>query len=794
MFKSILTIAARSLKKNKFFTAINIIGLSAGLACCLLIGLYVQHELNYDNFQKNGDRIGRLIMEYSFGQEPVRGNFTSTKVAPTFQEKFPEIESTIRFAPATRVVKNGDKIFTENGFVFADSTFFNIFSFPLLKGDPLTALDAPDKVVLTKSMAKKYFGDTDPVGKVLLVDIDSKPYQVTGVTDDCPSNSQIRYDFIASFSSLRLGIHPNYFNANYTTFLMLKPGIDMKSMEKKIQAFMKTEVPPENGNYITFFLEPFNSIHLHSTYDGFEPNNSITYIYIIIAVALLILIIACFTYINLATARSLERAKEVGIRKTVGAMKKQIFWQFIAESTTLSIIALIIGIIIVAFALPGFNELSGKNLSVSSIFTPATLVVCLLFVFSISLLAGSYPALILSGFQPILVLKGKFRNTNSGVFLRKSLVVFQFSITIFLIAATLIISHQLKFIQDKKLGYKLDQVLVLPMDNKMVGNAQAIKTELKSVAGVRSVSATVSTPVQIGGGYSMRLPEMGENQNIAVTANPVDEDFIKTSDLTIIAGSDFTLQDMKDIDFEDQDSAVYHFILNEKAAAMLGYSPEQAINKPLYMDARHGTIKAVVKNFHYKSLHNPIGPLVLFPGNWARRLLVRTDGAHVAQTISALQTKWKTIAPHRPFEYRFLDEDYQKMYDSEMRLGHVLKIFSGLAILLACLGLIGLSTYSAQQRVKEIGIRKVMGASVFNLVRLLSKDFVVLSFVAILIAFPIAWWATYQWLQEFAYRITISWWVFGFAALIAIVITVLSVSFQAIKSALINPVKSLRSE
>ncbi len=794
MFKSIFRIAARNLWKNKFFSAINIIGLSAGLSCCLLIGLYVQHELNYDSFQEKGDRISRVIMEYSFGQEPVKGNFTSTKVAPAFQAKFPEIESTIRFAPTTRVVKYGEKVFNEKEFVFADSTFFDIFTFPLIQGNPKTALEAPKKVVITRSAAKKYFGSTDPVGKILLVGTDSDPYEITGVTDDVPSNSQIKYNFVASFSSLGLGTHHNYFNANYQTYLLFKKGTDHAAMQKKVTAFMKEEVPVENGSYITFFLEPFKSIHLHSPYSGFEPNNSISYVYIIIAVALLILIIACFTYINLGTARSLERAKEVGIRKTVGALKKQIFWQFIGESTTISILALIISVVIVALTLPAFNQLAGKSLSVAALFTPETAFVCVLFVCSISLFAGSYPALILAGFQPILVLKGKFKNTGSGVLLRKSLIVFQFCITIFLIAATLIISSQLNYIQSKNLGYDRDHVLVLPMDSKMVANVETIKTEMKAISGVKSVSATNATAAEIYGGYSMRLPEMGENQNIAITANPVDEDFIKTSGLQILTGSDFTKQDIKDVGYSDNDSNVFHFILNESAAAIIGYTPEEAINKPLYMDSRHGTIKAVIKNFHYRSLHEPIGPLVLFPGDWARRLLVKTDGGNITKTIAGLESKWKSIVPHRPFEFQFLDEGFQKMYDSENRLGKVLKIFSGLAILLACLGLIGLSTYSAQQRIKEIGIRKVMGASVFNIVRLLSKDFIVLAIIAIAISVPIAWWATHSWLQDFAYRVNVAWWIFVFAGLIAIVITILSVSFQAIKAALINPVTSLRSE
>ncbi len=794
MFKSIFKIAGRNLWKHKFFSAINIAGLSAGLSCCLLIGLYVQHELSFDNFHKKGNRISRVIMEYSFGEEPQKGNYTSTKVAPAFSRNFPEVEAAVRIAPGSEIVKYEDKLFNEKNFIYADSTFFSIFSYSFLRGNPATALNGPDKVVITKSMAKKYFGDADPIGKNLIVDIENKPFLITGLVDDAPSNSQVYFDFVASFSSLGVSQEQTYFNANYTTYLLFKDGIDQALMQKKITAFMKKEVPEENGSYITFWLEPLKSVHLHSPYDGMVPNNNISYIYIIIAVALLILIIACFTYINLATARSLERAKEVGLRKTIGAQKNQIFWQFIGESSSISFIAVILSVIIVAFTLPAFNQLSGKTLALSSLFTPATAAISVLFICCISLLAGSYPALILSKFQPISVLKGKFKNTGSGILIRKSLVVFQFSITVFLIAATLIITNQLKYIQEKKLGYNRDHILVLPMDGNIMKNLDAIKTEMKTIAGVRSLSAASFTPVAIHGGYSMRKPEMSENANIAVKANPVDEDFIKTSDLKLIAGTDFIKQDIIDADKSDQDSAVFHFILNESAAAKLGYTAEQAINKPLVMGGRKGFIKGVLKDFHFQSLHIPIGALVLFPANWTRHLMIKTESGNITQTISALESKWKKLVPHRPFEYRFLDDDYQKMYNSEIRLGKVLKIFSGLAILLACLGLVGLSSYSAQQRIKEIGIRKVMGASVLNIVNLLSKDFILLAIIAIVIAIPVAWWATHNWLADFTYRITVGWWIFAVAGITAVLITLLSVSFQAIRAALINPVKSLKSE
>jgi putative ABC transport system permease protein len=716
-------------------------------------------------------------------------------VAPILKQNFPEVESAIKMTQYERVVRYKEKLISEKKFMYADSTFFDIFSFTLLKGDPHSALSGPHKLIVTESSAKKYFGDENPLGKLLQVGSDTDPYVVTGVTRDCPSNSQIRFDFLASFSSLGItkDFENSYWDANYVTYLLVKNRTSIGELQARLPAFMKKEMTGQ-GATINMFLEPFDKIHLHSPYDAFEPNNSISNIYILAAVALLILIIAGSTYINLSTARSMERAKEVGVRKVIGAGKSQLFWQFIGESVFLCLLSVLLSLIISILLLPTFNQLTGKQLETSSLFSLPFLAFSVIVSLCVSVVAGSYPAFILTGFQPVRVLKGAFKNTGSGVWLKKFLIVFQFVISVFLIISTFSIQKQLYFIQHKKLGYDREHVLVMSMNDKMLANIDLIKQEFKSNPGVISVSRCVRSPVEGGGGYNMRSATMPEDQQVNVTANPIDEDFVKTVGLRIIAGSDFSRQDVKDASTSDWEKNVYHFILNESAAKQLGWSPQEAVNKKMYMGPRAGFVKGVVSDFHFETLHNPIKPFILFTELRGRELLVKLSGQQLQQTISFLESKWKTLVPDRPFEYRFMDDDYDKLYNAEIRLGKIMDLFSGIAILLACLGLFGLTSYAVQQRIKEIGIRKVLGASARNITIALSKDFVVLAIVAIVIAFPVAWWATNKWLQDFSYRTDINWSIYVAAALVTILLSVITVAFQAIRAAIANPVKSLRTE
>ncbi len=741
MITHYLKIAFRNLVKNKLSSFINLFGLTIGLTGCLLIALYIRHELSYDHFQENEKRIARVIMEYRFdgsGQSS-KGNYTSVRVAKVFKNTFPEVESAVIMTKKSRVVRYRESLIDEKEFMYAGPAFFNIFSFPLLQGDRRSALSNPHSVVLTTSTAKRYFGTEDPIGKTIQVGTDSGLYQITGIMTDCPSNSQIRFDFLVSFSSLGYGAEyeETYWDANFTTYLLLKDPESLNTLQAKLPAFMKKEMAGQ-GASVNFWLEPFGSIHLYSPYDGFEPNTSISYIYILAAVALLILIIACSTFINLSTARSLERAREVGVRKVIGAGKSQLFWQFTGESAVLCLCAWVFSLALAALCLPGFNQLADKELHVNSLFSIPFLGLSLLIALLVSILAGSYPAIILTGFQPVKVLKGSFKHLDSGQRLRKSLIVFQFAISLFLIVSTLIIQKQLSFIQHKKLGYDREQVLVLPMDEKILLRIPLIKQEFRSDPGVLSVSRCVRSPVEGGGGYNMRSSVMPANEQFAVVANPVDEDYLSTTGMHLISGENLSLQDVKDAAVKDDKLRVYHFIINESAARQLGWTATEAVGKKMFLgDNRPGFVKGVISDFHFESLHQAIKPIVLFPEDRGNELLVKLNGHGIPRSLAFLETKWKTLVPERPFEFRFLDEDFNKLYRSELRLGLFMNIFSGLAIVLACLGLFGLSSYSVQQRIKEIGVRKVLGASINNIVILLSGGFIRLTLISLLIAFPI---------------------------------------------------------
>jgi putative ABC transport system permease protein len=795
MFRNYLKTAWRNLWKNKTIATINILGLVTGITGCLLIGLYINHELSYDRFQQKGDRIARVLMEYRFSSGDAKEvSVTSTKVLPALARNFSEVESGVRMMSATRIVTLGAKQFGEDRFMYADSTFFDLFSFRLLQGNATQALSGLNKVVLTTSTAQKYFGTENPIGKILNIGSTAIPFEVTGIMEDCPSNSQMKFDFLASFSSLGVNQEQTYWNANYTTYLLLKDKKAITTLQAKLVPFMKKEMEGQ-GASIKFSLEPFDQIHLHSPYDSFEPNTNITYIYILTGVALLILFIACFTYINLSTARSIDRGKEVGIRKAIGAVRQQIFRQFISESLLLSVIAVLVSILVVLLVLPAFNQLAATTLSIRALWSIPFMVLMIAIVAFISLLAGSYPAFVLSAFQPVKVLKGTLGNTGSGAWLRKTLIVFQFVISVFLVISAIMIQRQMHFIQEKKLGYDRDHVLVLPLDNKMVQNIDAIKTEFTSNPDVKSVARTSHIPTFLAGGYNMRSAAMPENDNRSVTANVIDEDYVKTMGIQIIAGEDLTRQDIIDAGQEEQEKKNYHFILNESAAKELGWTPGEAIGKKMFLDAtRPGTVKAVVKDFHFQSLHTPIRSLVLFPDVYGRIMLIKITGNNTAHTIAALQEKWKKLVPHRPFEYHFLDEDYNKLYNAETRLGQIMNLFTALAIALACMGLFGLSYHATQLRKKEIGVRKVLGASVAQVLVLITKEFLKLVLIAFVIAVPATWWAMSKWLQDFAYRTNMSWLIFGVAGVLVLLIAAFTVSFQAIKAALMNPVKSLRSE
>jgi len=797
MIKNYFKIAFRRLQKSKLFTLINIIGLTIGIASCLLISLFIINELGYDRFNKNADRIVRITMQYGEGGKQ-KVAVTGTKAGPQLKRTFPQVEAFVRMYNSAPIVKYGEAFFRENNFLYADSSVLKIFSFPLLQGNAQTALNAPHQVLITPKTAAKYFGNTNPIGKTLRVG-DSEDYTVTGIVADAPENSQIKYDFIASFTSMEESKSEQWWTANYTTYLLLKQKNDLKGFQQQLNTYMrgisKTELELDNNTPLLYNLELLLRVHLYSTLGGFEPNGSITTISILGVIALLILIIACINYTNLATVQSSTRSAEIGIRKVLGAERSQLFGQFIGESFLLTFLSLIIAVSLAILFLPYFNQLTGKTLSFLLLLQPIPVFILIVSCIIIALASGAYPALILSNARLIHILKSGLRLTSSGGFFRQSLIVFQFMVSVCLIIATIVILQQLNFIRNKDLGYNKEHIIVLPTSKQIRQNYEAIKTEIGRLPEVISVSGANATPTFVKWGDGISTGTGNNKVSIDITALSSDLDFIKTMNMKIIAGSDYTPADLQLGDTTgNYKNFKYSFILNETAVKALGWTPEQAIGKTVNKNAP-GVVKAVVKDFHFASLHEPVGPLMLFlDRQFTNYYFIKVSGKNIPSTIQSLQHLWKQRVPAKPFEYRFLDDDYNKLYISEQKLAKVFSTFSILAILLACLGLFGLAAFSTMQRTKEISIRKVLGASVGSLVTLVSKDFLKLIIIAILIASPLAYFTMQNWLQDFAYRIHISWWTFALAGLLAIIIALLTVSFQAIKAALANPVKSLRSE
>jgi putative ABC transport system permease protein len=799
MLKSYFKVALRTLRKNKLYSFINIAGLTVGITSCILIGLYVFNELSYDNFNKNAERIVRVTMEYNTAGTVNKTAVTGTKTGPQFKRTFPAIKAFARTIKAKRTIAYDNKVFNENNVLYADSPFLQIFSFKLLQGNANTALSSLDNIVITKSMAKKYFGKEEAIGKTLRVE-DAKDFVVSGVAEDVPANSQIQFDFIIPFGNQRLARQEEqWWTANFVTYLLLQQPSQIASLQQQITQYMKgvtkDELKMEGNDYLTYHLEPLKKVHLHSSLDGLEPNGNITYVYVLSIISILILIIACVNYTNLATVQATGRGTEVGIRKVLGALQSQLFGRFIGESFILTCIALILSVTISLMLLPTFNTIAGKTLTAALLIKPLPIMSLLLLCILIGFFAGIYPAFILSNSKLANILKSGFHLSSSGSGLRKSLIVFQFVISVFLIITTIVVLQQLSYIQHKQLGYDKDHIIVLPVDNKMSQNYEAIKQAIALIPGVVSVSGGYDVPTFIAWGDEITAETGTGKKTLSVNANPVDFDYTKTLGMQIIAGTDFTKADMASFDTSDNNKNYRNtFIINEKAASELGWTPEQAIGKTIVKGAP-GTIKAVVKDFHYSSLHEPIGPFVIFLApNQVREMFVKISGENIPGVLQKLTNVWKERVSHRPFEYRFLDEDYNALYTTEQRTAGVFALFAGLAIVLACLGLFALAAYTTAQRTKEIGIRKVLGASISNITFLVSKEFMQLVVIAIIIASPLAWFAAGRWLQDFAYRININWWIFIAAGLSALLIALITVSFQAIKAAIANPVKSLRTE
>ncbi len=801
MFRNYLKTAFRNLLRYKGFSIINIASLTIGVVGCLIIGLFVWDEKQYDQFQDAG-QVFRVYEKRSTEQGMVDMAMVPPALAPYAQQQFPEVEQTLRILniPNKVLVETGNiKAYEDKGFM-AENSFFNFFPLRFLKGDPATALKEKNTVVITEDMAKKFFGAADPIGKTVIID---DPYIVTGVVKNVPEHFHLDFHYILSLSSLTV---PQERMQRWTwhqffTYIKLKKGSNIQAFQHKFQSAIDAQLnrdAKESGQSFAAFLQPLKDIHLKSAdfmWDIARRGN-ITYVKALSIIALFVLVIACFNFVNLATARSLRRAKEIGVRKVIGAERTQLMLQFTGETILLSVIAVLMAGIITMLLIPPLNNFTGKSISFNFFTHPLLALMLIVVGIVIGIIAGIYPAVVLSGFQPVKVLKGlKITNTNYGQgLLREALVVIQFALSALLIICTLSVYRQVKFLHKKDLGFNKEQIITFQFRQGLDSNLASFKTELLRSPDIVSATAGYGLPGDIFATDQVTIPKDGDKK-YPTSLFLVDEDYIPTLGLHVLAGRNFS----KDFS-TDKDHA---FILNETAVKEFGFgTPQQALGQKLNWEkwekdslnpVKKGEVVGVVKDFHYKSLHEKVAPLVmqLLPEYYKMAVKVKT--AELDKAVAFIKATWSKYVG-APLDYSFLDESFDTMYKAEDKLGSLLLIFTIMAILIGCMGLFGLAAFSAEQRIKEIGIRKVLGASVFNITAMLSKSFVRMVLIASVIAFPIAWWAMNKWLEDFAYRTNISWWIFIAAGVLAIAVALITVSFQAIKAAIANPVKSLRTE
>jgi len=800
--------------KNKGFTFINVFGLALGLATCLLIVFYVFDELSYDRYNVKADRVFRLNYDIKFGGVQNPYAIAPPAAAAALKADFPEIEQVARFRNrGGNKVKKGAQNIQEDRMVYADNSIFDLFTLPVISGSTGSALKDPHTVVITEDIAKKYFGKTpdsyrDVVGQVLTFN-DTSQFKITAVIKNIPQQSHFHFDFIMSMPTILAESSDNgWLGNNFNTYILLKPGVNYRSLTAKLPEFLHRHAGAQlqaaihmdfaafekSGNYLRFTLIPLKNIHLQSAMlDEFEANGNIQYVYIFSAIAIFILLIACVNFMNLSTARSANRAREVGVRKVLGSPRKYLVAQFLTESIIVTLVGALIAVFAAWAFLPFFNQLSGKELTVTARILGWLIPALIIIIVVIGCLAGSYPALFLSGFQPIEVLKGKLASGFKGGMLRSFLVVFQFAISIFLIIGTLVIYNQLKYIQNKDIGYNRDHILIVKNVWTLGNGAHAFKQEVKELTGVQSATLSNSLPTDNGNDNTRSFfKKQVFDQKGAVLSHEwdVDEDYFPTLGIKIVAGRNFSR------DMATDSSAV---IINETFAKLLGYS--NPIDQFVYAPANNQLTKfnrfhiiGVMKDFNFKSLRENVPPLLVNLAPNMGVLSIRIHTADIPSLLAQLKSKWKDVSPNQMFSYSFMDQEFDALYRSEQRMGAISIAFTSLAIIIACLGLFGLAAYAAEQRTKEIGIRKVLGANVSTIVSMLSKDFIKLVLISIIIAAPFAWWAMQKWLQSFAYRENIQWWVIAVAGFGAILIAFITISFQSIKAALTNPVSSLRSE
>jgi putative ABC transport system permease protein len=762
----------------------------------MLILVYIIHETSYEDIHENREQIYRVASEVRFGGRISQVAAGMPPLGPALEQEYPEVLSAVRFwlIPGPLIAYE-DNRFREEGFYFVDPAVFDIFTFPLTQGDPAKALEAPFSIVITEEMAKKYFGDENPLGKTLTYEYDYQ-FQVTGVLKNIPRNTQFQCHFMASISSLEQiegesFQHWGRFGEPYT-YLMLPKGADPTELEQKLPEFLQKYLGERFAANLTLWLQPLPDIYLHSNLVmEMEPQGNLEYVYIFSAIAVLILVIAGINFMNLTTARSVHRARETGMRKVLGAFRRQLIRQFLGESLIITGISVLLAMVLFELLLPEFNRLLERQVGIESLDRWLILAGIAGITLLVGIAAGSYPAFYLSRFHPIEILKGKSASSPGASLFRKILVMIQFTISIVLIVGTVVIYHQLHFVKNTDLGFDREHTLVIPLAEPSI-QYHTLKNELLRHPGIVHVAGAAAVPAGEFVEMTGVLPEgASEDESFIMQAAAVDYDYVKTLGLELLAGRDFS----EDIRTDATDA----YILNETAVKKLGW--ENPIGKKLEIPSprpefsRSGQVIGVVKDFHMRSLHEKIDPLYMYVDTRRFRILgVRIRPENVSETIVYMEETWKKLTQASQFEYSFIDERFGELYRREQRLGELFTAFSLLAVLVACLGLFGLAAFAAEQRTKEIGIRKVLGASMSGLVGLLSKDFMKLVLIANIIAWPVAWYAMNKWLEEFAYRINIAWWIFALAGTLALLIALLTVSYQAIRAAVANPVKSLRHE
>ena len=787
MIKNYLKTAWRNLLHNKTFSLINILGLALGMTCSLLIMLWVQNELHMDKFHQNGKQLYRVMENQFYSGDVSTFDATPGILAENIVKDIPDIQM------ASQLLWEEDRLFTvgntfdkEKG-RYAQKDFLKMFSFKLAKGDPATALARPDAVVISKKLADKYFKGDNPIGK--LIKIENKDNViVTGVLEEIPDLSSVKFDFLMSWEQWikKNDWAKEWGNNGPGCYVLLAPNTSVDKVNAKIKGYIKTKDKQSN---VDLFLQNYGESYLYSDWhNGKQNGGRIEYVKIFSIVAIIILLIACINFMNLATARSLRRAREIGVRKVVGAGKRQLIGQFIGESVFVSFIAMLLSLLVVALLLPSFNSLTGKHLAID--FTDSSFLVIILSLTAITgIVSGSYPALFMSSLRPIVVLKGLLKFKPGATYFRKGLVVFQFALSIMLILGMIVIYRQIDYIHNKNLGFAKENLLYMPLEGELQKTFSTFKEVLQKQPGIQSVSSSQSDPLQVGSSTSgVRWPGKDTTKLILFSSNPITFDYIKTMGIQLLAGRDFS---------PDFSLDTMNYLINEAAARKIGY--KDPVGKELTMWGDKGTIIGLMKDYHHNSLHVPIEPLILrlFKRSWGSywgNVMIRTQQGRTQQAIASMERVFKQFNPGYPFKYYFTDEEIAKNYKAEYTVSKLSKYFAFLAIFISCLGLFGLVMFTTEQRTKEIGIRKVLGASIPGIVQMLSKDFLVLVLIAAIIAFPVAWWAMHNWLLDFAYRVNIGWWVFVAAGVAAVIIALITISFQSIKAAIANPVKSLRSE